>query len=245
MTELRQPSWMPTRQPDFLRNGQVDLWKIHFKGFHPVAAELAQDLSPDELERGRRFAFDKDRLDFLVGRSILRSLLSGYLGIAPRDVRIETGHRGKPGLSQCAQNKGIKFNLSHSYGLAVVAFRTGGEIGVDVEKLRQEITILDIAERYFASKETAWLRAQPADRQLVEFCSLWTRKEALSKALGEGLHLPLDQITLEALTDQAMVVSATNDDSGGSRWRLSTFVPAKGYVGSLATEGEEELKVRY
>lgn len=65
------------------------------------------------------------------------------------------------------------------------------DVGIDVEFARDSTDVLALAERFFAPREVSTLRALPTDRQIDQFISTWTLKEAYAKARGLGLSLPL------------------------------------------------------
>lgn len=84
-------------------------------------------------------------------------------------------------------------SFAHSDRLAICALSHQGRIGVDVEPLDRRITRAeDIANRYFSTGEQALLAAS-ADR-CADFLRIWTRKEALGKALGTGLNNRADAL---------------------------------------------------
>ena len=53
---------------------------------------------------------------------------------------------------------------------------------------------LEIARSFFRAEEVEVLAGLPADEQLRTFFRTWVRKEAYSKATGEGLSAGLDAI---------------------------------------------------
>lgn len=118
-------------------------------------------LSADERARAARFLRDEPRRRWQAGRGALRTVLGGYLGIAPAAVELRLGHRGKPALAD--PDASLRFNLSHSDELALIALARGREVGIDVER---------IGER------------PPS------FYAEWARREALGKCFGGGLAEP-------------------------------------------------------
>src|ERR1700678_798338 len=112
----------------------VHVWRIDLD--RPLNPEVDLDniLSIEERERSKRFAFARDASRFRLCRAILRMGLALYLQAIPREVALTTGLYGKPRL---AKRSGLYFNVAHSGGLALLAFTTMGEIGVDVEVARQ------------------------------------------------------------------------------------------------------------
>ena len=129
----------------------------------------------DERQRAGRFHFEKDRGEFIVGRALLRTLLGRYGHREPSQLEFHYGASGKPRLA--GEDPSLRFNLSHSHGLALYAFSRGRELGIDVEQIRSNADAKKIAERFFSSQEVATLRALPAHEREKAFFDCWTRKE--------------------------------------------------------------------
>jgi 4'-phosphopantetheinyl transferase len=146
-------------------------------------------LDDEERARAHRFSFERDRRRFVARRAFLRRVLAEYTGGAPARIRYRKSPTGKP---QLADVDGVAFSTSHADGLAIVAVATGGEVGVDIERIRAMPDALDIARRFFTEHEAAHLSAIAGPMRSAAFLRLWTRKEAYVKALGHGLALPLD-----------------------------------------------------
>ncbi len=170
----------------------VDVWRASLDDQPAEAVRLMHTLmSAGEVERARGFFFDRDRRRYIVGRGILRMLLGRYLGIAPHEVEFRYGPNGKPRLAG-GTRAGVGaaptfFNVAHSEGLALYAFTHVGEVGIDLELIRDLPDWEQVAEAAFSPHELALLRACPAERQREEFFRAWTRQEAVLKALGTGL----------------------------------------------------------
>ena len=132
----------------------------------------------------------------------------------------------------------IRFNMSHSHGVALYAVTRDREVGIDVEFIRRDLEVEQIAERFFSPRETATLRALPTALREHAFFLCWTRKEAYIKARGEGLSLPLDQFDVSLIPGgPAALLSAHPDSSEALRWSLQELPLASGYVAALALEG--------
>ncbi|HVH67071.1 MAG TPA: 4'-phosphopantetheinyl transferase superfamily protein [Gemmatimonadales bacterium] len=207
-------------------------------GEEPAAVRaLAGSLSDAERMRASRFAFDRDRDRFVVARARLRQLLASRLDVLPEAVELEYGAHGKPALAGRFADSDLRFNVSHSDDLAVYAFASGREIGVDVEAIRPLRDADSIAARFFSSRETAaYLALDPGDRPLG-FYQCWTRKEAFIKALGEGFSHPLDSFDVSLAPGEPArllrIEPAPEDDRA---WRLESFAPAPGFVAAVVTE---------
>jgi 4'-phosphopantetheinyl transferase len=170
---------------------RIHIWRLTLDQPSAQVLELFNTLAEDERARAERFCFEKDRRHFIVARGLLRQILSGYVGVEPRDIRFGYGDNGKPFLRNDIPTN-LRFNLSHSDGLAVLAVTAGAEIGVDFEVIQPGRDMDCIANQFFSASEYAVLQNIPAANALETFYNCWTRKEAFLKALGSGLSTPLD-----------------------------------------------------
>ena len=162
---------------------------------------IEQCLSDDERARAARFVKDSDRWRFIEAHALLRFVLGHHLDIEPSSIEFVLSPHGKPRQSCPASARGVAFNLSHTVGMIVVALAGDGQrVGVDVEKCGSRVAALEIASSHFSPRESAYLDALPPAARADAFRQLWTRKEALHKADGRGLSLPLD--TFNTLDDR-------------------------------------------
>lgn len=182
---------------------------------------------------------------FRCGRGLLRHLLGLRLGVAPTDLVFLTEAGGRPYLECTPGNRPAIFSLSHSHDIISIAISSSGPLGIDVECLRPGTDKDAIVRRFFKPVEReAWDRL-PAGAREAAFLRLWTRKEAVLKALGLGLTgLDRLSVSLEESLDRPVVWLA--DDPGASeRWWCSSWSPASGYLTTLASIGNPaELSIR-
>ena len=228
-------SWCrPPRSLALLQN-EVHVWRANL-GLDPIDLEpLRATLSSDERARAGRFHFPKDQQHFVAAHGSLRMILARYLDHAPAQLEFCYGPFGKPELAPGSNADGIRFNLSHSQGLALYAITRDYEIGVDLEGVRANLSWEDIARRYFAPGEVEALRLVPAPSRAAAFLSCWTRKEAFVKARGEGLSLPLDQFEVSvAPGEPARLLRTTGDPQEASQWSFQQLEPAPSFVAAVA-----------
>jgi 4'-phosphopantetheinyl transferase len=156
---------------------EVDVWRV------PLDADSGW-LRPTsaEAQRAARFVTEPLRRRYLRSHAGLRAILRTYTAAA---LDFAEGEHGKPWLPTTPQ---LKFNLSHSHDLALVAVVRDIEIGVDVECLRPMEDCMAIAERFFPPAEAAALAEVPPAVREQEFFRRWTRIEAKLKARGIGLY---------------------------------------------------------
>ena len=221
-----------------LGNGEVHVWRVATDLAPPRLKRFQQTLSAAERERARRFYFRKDRDRYVAARGLLRTVLSGYLDVAPNQLRLSCNSHGKPALDLESGVDRLCFNVSHSHRMALIAVMRQNEIGVDIERIRPELAYEMIARRFFSPDEVATLLALPEYLRREAFFTCWTRKEAYLKARGDGLSFPLDQFTVSLVPgDSPALLRVEGNVLETSRWSLHHMCPRPGYVAALAIEG--------
>jgi 4'-phosphopantetheinyl transferase len=238
---LSQQLWLEPPARPALTEGEAHVWRSYLDQDRPTVQALLEFLSPDEQARAGRFYFQKDREHFIVARGVLRVILGRYLNLAPWQLRFAHNQYGKPALSREVDDGRLRFNVSHSHGLALFALTSGRDIGVDLERVRADFASLELAQRFFSPVEVAALQMLSPAAQIIAFFNCWTRKEAYIKARGEGLSYQLHRFTV-SLGDGEPALLSTDDEPGeAARWSLIELYPAEDYRAALAVEGARPL----
>lgn len=226
--------------------GIVDLWYYFYEGIDTelLAAHEAL-LTPDERDRYGSFYFERDRRLFLATRALVRTVLSNYSAVSPGDWRFATSEHGKPLIFAPVVTPAIHFNLANTPGLVVCVVSVAHEpLGVDVERIDQEVEAVGLAERYFSLSEASRLRALPAREQAGRFFTYWTLKESYIKARGLGLVLPLDQFSF-LLGDEINVEFDARLANDASSWRFALLdVPPHHMIAISVKTGGAALSLR-
>ena len=193
-------------------------------------------LSAEERARADRFIFDRHRSAFVQAHAGMRRVLAAYLGCSPAALGFLSGTHGKPQLA--GHWRQLHFNLSHTEGqcaLAVCAMED--EVGVDAERIRPMEPL--VARSHFSQAEQAQLATLSGDAWKRAFFRCWTSKEALLKAEGVGLQVPLDSFDVTLLPQEPAALIAHRQEARFTRpWRLSTFSPGEGVAGAVAMSGD-------
>jgi 4'-phosphopantetheinyl transferase len=217
--------------------GEVHVWRVSLVQPPEAIAALADTLSPDERERAARFHFERDRAAFTVARGALRALLGRYLARLPGDLGFGYHARGKPYLAAPAGDR-LRFNLSHSGGLALIALTQGREVGVDIEHKRALQDLTSLARISFAPGEYATLCGLAPRDQPDAFFACWSRKEAFIKATGEGVSQLADfDVTLRPGEPARLL--RIDGAFARRRWSLHELPVSPGYAAALVVEGIE------
>jgi 4'-phosphopantetheinyl transferase len=168
-------------------------------------------------------------------RAILRSILRRY----GRDSRIEIGSNGKPFLVGVDD---LSVNLSHSERWLVVAVGDGAPIGVDCEAVRGFDDLRDVARLTLSEAELDLLNRADDISAIGIFYTLWTRKEALVKAIGVGLSFPLSELTVVADAAQApLPLPLRIAAPGHGEWWLRSIDSPEGFAAACACRHPFEI----
>jgi 4'-phosphopantetheinyl transferase len=231
-------SWHSPPENLVLGCNELHVWRANLDQTSSQIQTFHHSLAADEQARAERFYFERDRQHFIVARGVLRAILGGYLNRAPECLSFCYSSHGKPALAGESNGDAIRFNVSHSHGVALYAVTRGREVGIDIERIRFDLAVAEIADRFFSPREVAMLRTLPREAQRQAFFRCWSRKEAYSKARGEGLSLSLDQFDVSlAPGEPAAVLGTQRDPSEASGWSLQELTPAPGYVAAFAVKG--------
>jgi len=217
---------------------EVELWQCPLDLPPASLHEAYGVLSTDEIERARRYRFDRDRERFVAARAFLRRTLAQHLTASPRDLAFVYGPFGKPGLSSRWAGETLEFNLSHSGDIAVLAITRGLAVGIDVEWILPVPDLQPIASGFFSAHEISALNALPPEGRDFAFYCCWTRKEAFLKALGNGLAHPGNSFDVSLDEKCPRVLSIRDGSESHSSWTLHHLCPRAGYVGALAVRGD-------
>lgn len=236
-TAALRPSWKCGPTSPVISQNEVHIWRASLEA--PWSWTLDEALSIEDHARADRFRFESDRRRFATARASLRLILSRYLNKKPKRIRLDAGVYGKPFLADEKSSLGLRFNMSHSNRLALIAIARDREVGVDLEFMRPDFATKDVAEHFFSKSETEVLASFPFELRTEAFFNCWTRKEAYIKARGEGLSCPLAAFDVSLAPDSpATLLNTRIDGDDASRWSLCELYPELGYAGALAVEGQ-------
>jgi 4'-phosphopantetheinyl transferase len=230
--------WTPAPVDVEVSENEIHLWKVALLSDSRESNDslLSRPLSDEEIARARRFHLDRDRNRFASARRALRRILAPYLRLRPEEIQFTAAEIGKPYVAAAQNSCGLQFNLSHSANLAIIGITLGRRIGVDVERFR-DLDYLEIAKRYFSAREYRELSTLPSEHIRKNFFACWTRKEALLKALGEGIGSLLKQVTVSVGQFEApKVVESEGIGDAIRSWKLEDVAVDPDYAAAIAFE---------
>ena len=150
-------------------------------------------LNEEEKQRWRVFQYAGPRRRFALCRAALRATLCERLRCDNEKLGFENLPRGKPLAFVGGMPASVNFNVSHSGKSGLIAFNKNGRVGIDVEERKEREDLDGLIETVFGPQEQLELSVLAGEPRLRLFYNLWTIKEALVKALGDGHHVDFSE----------------------------------------------------
>ena len=214
--------------------GTCEVWWASTGWLRPWHADI---LSDDERARRAGLWDAAHRAQYTVAAALLRLVAAPLTGGSASSVVVDRTcpscgrHHGRPRLP----GTGLHVSISHSGTTVAVAVSSAGEVGVDVQQV-EDGSVQELGPLVLAEAEAGHVAA-PRD-----FFTYWARKEALVKATGDGVTVPLPQVVVSPPGTPPRVLGYPRQ--GGLAAQLSDLGPELGYVGALAVLSPRPVVVR-
>lgn len=207
---------------------KVDVWLLNKQALQAFSYPWHTCLPAEKSQRAQRIRFPEQQAEFVFYHACTRLILSQYLKEIPQNIVIETDVHGKPFLP----NHDVRFNLSHTKGMGIIAVAQGFEIGIDIEKIKPLQNYVDLVKRFFHMSEYQYLHQISTEKERQKmFFHLWTVKEALFKATGQNLVAHLQRSVIPFGSEQSNAYAIPEQNA----FALSLQVP-KHYVATLVSQ---------
>ena len=205
-------------------------------------------LNPTETARLRSYRRPADRDRFTVGVALTRLVLGAQLGVAPEAVPIDRtcarcgAAHGRPHLATSAA---IDFSVSHSgdvIALAITASEAGGagkRVGLDVELMDATTASEAPVDVVLSAAEHLSYRALDAAARPAAFYRYWVRKEAVLKATGDGLAVPMTHLTMSAPDQPPRLTAWQGRPDFPALVSMHDLAARPGYLAALALVGSD------
>jgi 4'-phosphopantetheinyl transferase len=229
------PSWSVPAGDLRLPLDEVHMWRVGLQMESSALWACWDLLSPEETRVASSYRFVKDLREFVITRAVLRQVLARYTGQSPADLRFESSSAGKPVLLGAHSPH---FSVSHCADLALIAVARV-RIGIDVEHVRPGNFWQKVIGQCLSPRERAYLEALPAKSRTQALYRVWTRKEAVLKAVGTGLLYPPHQVSVLPENKEPSVVSLLGCD-----WFVRQVRTPGRYAAAAAIEAPP-FKVRW
>jgi 4'-phosphopantetheinyl transferase len=211
----------------------IDVW-LRPPDVQAMDSGYWETLSKTEKERACRFQFQNDRKRYTESHGFLRQVLAVYCNCQPVELEFDEGPYGKPLLT--FPEGLLEFNISHSGGCTLIGVTRQHACGVDIERLRQNVAITNIVSDWFSPEERRLIDSVPADHQIQTFFRIWTMKEAVVKAMGAGMSVPLNEVKIHNTSSQVVHVKCNGLEK--SLW-CSSLDLLPNFRSAVAIDGSE------
>lgn len=213
-----------------------EVWWADIAAVRPEHLAL---LDEQEMARRARLRRDEDRNRLTAGVALTRLVLGRHLSLPPAAVPLTrrcpecAAPHGKPRvLTAAGDDHEVQLSVSHSGARVVLAVRFGAAVGVDVELIDPAVDVEALAEQILSPDEWAgYRRAADPRTALLRY---WTRKEAVLKATGDGLRVPMRDITVSPPDAEPALLGWRGRPGRERRVAMTDLPPGPGYVASLA-----------
>ncbi len=214
-----------------LETHEVVIYTINLLSFAHLKDDLFKFLNSAEIDRANRFHKEIDRHRFIIYRAILKLVLAAYTSLDVKNISFNYHLNKKPYL---ASHPFLHFNISHSEDFAVIAV-SSKKIGIDIEYLADDFKVDEVLLDIFNESEIAII--QNSIHKKHAFYTLWTRKEALVKAVGKGIDDDFKYIP--CLDGEHTVTSNLLENT--KNWQLFSFDLETNYVATVAFESASAI----
>ena len=224
--------------------GDVHVWSATSIADDAGAEAAWKLLTADERAMARRLRDDDDRARRVQARAARRRLLAGYVGADPEALRFREASNGKPEVVAPPDQPRVRFNVTHSGSVILIAVAADREVGIDVERIQTGFPWEQVAGSSFSPAEVATIRRLSAARRLRAFFDCWVRKEAYLKGLGKGLSRSTRDFVVPLGPDGGQVHDPSAPAGARSDWRVHPIETGRGYAAALAVVGEVRVTCR-
>lgn len=227
-----------------IHNDLLQIWKIPLNIAISELQSLFNILSQEEQQIALRFKFEKHYRRYVVSHAAMRNILAKQLNISHQKIIFEISGNGKPFI----QKNPLQFNLSHSEEIAMLAISCHGDVGIDVEYMKDFVDVMGITQRFFHPIELNQLQKIDAEDRLRHFYYCWTAKEAYLKAKGVGIanHLKMFAVDFQDIS-ALKILWAHKELIAFNDWYIQAFEPQQNYIATVvsATKPKELIINEY
>ncbi|MGM0439763.1 MAG: 4'-phosphopantetheinyl transferase family protein [Chlamydiota bacterium] len=228
--------WSPGKT---LTRDAIQVWLVDFSNQKLKACleDFRATLSKEEKARADGFKERYYGERYTLAHGVLRKLLAYQLGRDPSEVCYYYNHYGKPGLV----GDSIYFNISYSNNLALLAFSTETQVGVDITRVESFTEVEGLISCCFSHEEKQEIKTLTSQARTESFFRRWAAKESIVKALGVGLFWPLDELTVFWDSEQANEVIAAPREVKDN-FQCLALPEISGYQARLTVKLSEDFK---
>ncbi|HEY4303060.1 MAG TPA: 4'-phosphopantetheinyl transferase superfamily protein [Gemmatimonadaceae bacterium] len=217
---------------------ELQAFDVRARVFDVSETDAASDialLSAEERSRASKFQRISDRVSFVAARAELRRNIGAELGMPAERVPIGVSLHGRPTLPAGMADV-LDFNVTHSTSRVAIALSRGRRVGIDIESVLALRDLDLLIQEVMGPRERNRLASLSGMARTRAFYECWTRKEALVKAMGEGIRYPVASIDLPILPVDGRVAlpEAEMQVANGRSWLVWTTWLSEEFVLSIA-----------
>lgn len=213
--DIDLPGWLPAPSTPVIPEAEIHIYRILLRVPARILTPLTSVLTEKERSRADHFFRELDRNRYIAAHAGMHTILSRYVQANPVELQFARHAGGKPYL--VTPESHLEINLSHSGIWGLLAVTRNMPVGVDIEEIREDLDVMEVARQHFQEPEVALLQSQSKSQQVESFFNHWVQKEARLKADGRGF-----------------AAGEMLDDEAARRWVIYPTPPIPGYAAAAA-----------
>lgn len=197
-------------------------WAFNAKAWKPTQSEwllASQSIQPEEKTRIGKFHYQRDAKSSMIGRCLLRKVITDTLGVPWDSFTLTRTDKGKPILKNSPLSKSLSFNVAHQGDYVVLAAEMEMPCGIDVMEVKQPghsgtlSEYFDLMKRKFTPNEWRTIKSAGTNHQQLEmYYRHWCLKESYIKTIGIGLGFDVARLDFH-VKSQPLEVGETVSDT--------------------------------
>ena len=236
--------WNPPPRELVLSPEFIDVWRMPLNLRTAETDSMFATLSQEEQIRAGKIKSSTRKKQFVIGRGSMRMLIGRYLDIDPASFEFAYSAHQKPLIPETSLGIPVTFNITHSHEMVLLALSLERCIGVDIERIRDDVEFKKLADRFFSRQETEVLENYDKSELPAAFFACWTRKEAFVKALGDGISFGLSEFSVSVDPCASHVDLRINTELQGSdTWSIMNVEVGGEYAAAVAAS-QGDFRVR-
>ncbi|MBX9703152.1 MAG: 4'-phosphopantetheinyl transferase superfamily protein [Silvanigrellaceae bacterium] len=216
-----------------LNKSNALIFTAYLPSLHENLPFLWGSLSIQEKTQAKKFINSYLSERYIISHGLLRHLLAFYTKKDPQTIAYKNNQYGKPFLKNSRSK--IQFNMSHSKDYAAYILALGCEVGIDIEWKNKDIDVPELSSLVLTENESTLFNELSSDKKLNAFYEVWTKKEAILKAFGQGLSYPMNQIEIMSIIDNSRAHYIANN----IKFYCPKLINLNSYAGAVAIASEE------
>ena len=213
-------------------SNKVFVYIVNLNNCKLLIPQFWECISAEERSQANKYYTSNLSDLYIISHGILRCILSYYTKQLPQEIEFIHNKYGKPFL----KNHNFQFNMSHSNDIVNYIIALDHKVGIDIEVHNNTLDIQEFSDLVFTPAEREFFTILEAKERLKFFYNLWTKKESLIKACGQGLSYPLNTIEAMTLSSGEKIFLDNEDNKLKQEWYYFPLEVVSNYSGSIAIE---------